>query len=92
VPRAGTTDPDVQVMHNHKGYAAGYNGQIAVTADQVIIGARLSQHPDDRTLLNPLLDTCRQQLTEAGIRPKPRTVLADSGSRPQIADPGAPVP
>jgi hypothetical protein len=52
VPRANTTDPDVQVMHNHKGYAAGYNGQIAVTADQVIIGARLSQHPDDRILLN----------------------------------------
>ena len=53
MPRASTTDPDVQVMHNHKGYAAGYNGQIAVTADQVIIGARLSQHPDDRTLLKP---------------------------------------
>ena len=46
---------------------------------QVIVGAMLSQHPVDRTLLHPLLDTCRQQLTEAGIRPKLRTVLADSG-------------
>jgi hypothetical protein len=52
VPLADTTDPDVRVMHNHKGYAAGCNSQIAATADQVIIGARLSQHPDDRTLLN----------------------------------------
>lgn len=39
----------------------------------------LSWHPVDRTLLHPLLDTCRQQLAEAGIAPKLRTVLADSG-------------
>jgi hypothetical protein len=50
-----------------------------VTAEQVIVGAMLSQHPVDRTLLHPLLDTCRQQLAEAGIRPELRTVLADSG-------------
>jgi hypothetical protein len=78
-PRANTTDPDVRVMRNQKGYVAGYNGQAVVTADQVIVGAMLSQHPVDRTLLHPLLDTCRQQLTDAGIRPKLRTVLAGSG-------------
>ena len=78
-PRANITDPDVRVMRNQKGYVAGYNGQAVVTADQVIVGAMLSQHPVDRTLLHPLLDTCREQLTEAGIRPKLRTVLADSG-------------
>jgi len=78
-PRANITDPDVRVMRNQKGYVAGYNGQLAVTADQVIVGAVLSQHPVDRTLLHPLLDTCRQQLTQAGIRPRLRTVLADSG-------------
>ena len=66
-------------MRNQKGYVAGYNGQLVVTAQQVIVGAMLSQHPVDRTLLHPLLDTCRQQLAEAGIRPKLRTVLADSG-------------
>ena len=78
-PRANITDPDVRVMRNQKGYVAGYNGQFVVTAGQVIAGAMLSQHPAGRTLLHPLLDTCRQQLTEAGIRPKLRTVLADSG-------------
>jgi transposase len=78
-PRANITDPDVRVMRNQKGYVAGYNGQAVVTADQVIVGAMLSQHPVDRTLLHPLLDTCREQLTEAGIRPRLRTVLADSG-------------
>jgi len=66
-------------MRNQKGYVAGYNGQAVVTADQVIAGAMLSRHPVDRTLLHPLPGTCRQQLTEAGIRPELRTVIADSG-------------
>jgi hypothetical protein len=78
-PRANITDPDVRVMRNQKGYVAGYNGQLVVTADQVIVGAMLSQHPVDRTLLHPLLDQCRDQLAAARIRPKLRTVLADSG-------------
>jgi transposase len=78
-PRANITDPDVRVMRNQKGYVAGYNGQLVVTTGQVIIGAMLSQHPVDRTLLHPLLDRCRGQLAAAGIRPKLRTVLADSG-------------
>jgi transposase len=78
-PRADTTDPDVRVMRNQKGYVSGYNGQLVVTAQQVIVGAMLSQHPVDRTLLHPLPGTCRQQLTEAGIQPNLRTVLADSG-------------
>jgi transposase len=78
-PRANITDPDVRVMRNQKGYVAGYNGQLVVTADQVIVGAMLSQHPVDRTLLHPLLDQCRDQLAAAGIRPKLRTVLADAG-------------
>jgi hypothetical protein len=78
-PRANITDPDVRVMRNQKGYVAGYNGQLVVTADQVIVGAMLSRHPVGRTLLHPLPGTCRQQLAEAGIGPKLHTVLADSG-------------
>ena len=66
-------------MKNQKGYLAGYNGQAVVTEHQVIVGAMLSQHPVDRTLLHPVLDSCRQQLTEAGIAAKLRTVLADAG-------------
>src|SRR5690242_19967701 len=50
-PRANITDPDVRIMRNQKGYVAGYNGQLVVTAQQVIVGAMLSQHPVDRTLL-----------------------------------------
>ena len=66
-------------MRNQKGYVAGYNGQAVVTADQVIVGAMVSWHPVGRTLLHPVLDSCRPQLTQAGIRPKLRTVLGDAG-------------
>ena len=66
-------------MRNQKGYVAGYHGQLVVTADQVIVGAVLSQHPAGRTLLHPLPGQCRDQLAGAGIEPKLRTVLADSG-------------
>jgi hypothetical protein len=66
-------------MRNQNGYVAGYNGQLVVTAQQVIVAAMLSWHPVGRTLLHPLLDTCRHQLAEAGISPKMQTVLADSG-------------
>ena len=78
-PRANVTDPDVRVMRNQKGYVAGYNGQLVVTMQQVIVGAMLSQHPVDRTLLHRCRVTCRQQLTQAGIKPRLRTVLADAG-------------
>jgi DDE family transposase len=73
------TDPDVRVMRNKKDYVSAYNSQLVVTEQQVIVGAMLSQHPVDRTLLRPLLDTYRLQLAEAGIRPRLRTVLADAG-------------
>jgi hypothetical protein len=66
-------------MRNQKGYVAGYSGQLVVTAGQVIAGAMLSRDPVGRTLLPPLPDTCRLQLTRAGIRPKLRTVRAGSG-------------
>jgi hypothetical protein len=78
-PRANLTDPDVRIMQSKKGYVSGYNGQLVVTCQQVIVGAMLSQHPVDRTVLHPVLDACRQQLTQAGIRPRLRTVLADAG-------------
>jgi len=78
-PRANLTDPDLRVMRNKKGYVSGYNGQLVVTEAQVIVGAMLSRHPVDRTLLYPLLEVRCQQLSEAGIRPGLRTVLADAG-------------
>jgi hypothetical protein len=51
---------DVRVMRNQRGYISGCNGQLVVTSQQVIVGAMLSQHPVDRTLLYPVLDQMKQ--------------------------------
>ena len=78
-PRANITDPDVRVMRNQKGYVAGYNGQLVVTGEQVIVGAMLSPSTQLTAPCSTRCWICRQQLTEAGIRPQLRTVLADAG-------------
>ena len=78
-PRANITDPDVRIMRNQKGYVAGYNGQLVVTAQQVIAGAMLSQHPVGRTPAAPLAGHLPPAAGRRGITPRLRTVLADSG-------------
>jgi transposase len=81
-PLANLTDPDVRIIRSKKGYVSGYNGRLVVTEQQVIVGAMLSQHPVDRTLLHPVLDACRQQLTEVGM---------DHGCAPCTPKPATPV-
>jgi transposase len=81
-PLANLTDPDVRIIRSKKGYVSGYNGRLVVTEQQVIVGAMLSQHPVDRTLLHPVLDACRQQLTEVGM---------DHGCAPCSPKPATPV-
>jgi hypothetical protein len=78
-PRASVTDPDARVMRSKHTLLTGYNAQLAVTDQQVIVGADLCQQSSDGGLLPAMIDTCRNQLTKAGITPRLRTVLADAG-------------
>jgi transposase len=77
--RANSTDPQARTVKTKHTLIVGYNAQAVVTADQVIVGATVSQKEVDRNLLHPTLDITRRQLTEAGIRPRLNTVVADSG-------------
>jgi len=65
-PRADITDPDVRVMRNQKGYVAGYNGQAVVTAQQVIVGAMMSQHPAGATCSTRCLISAGTSWTRRG--------------------------
>ena len=56
--RAGDAEPER--------LRGGYNGQPVVTAQQVIVGAMLSQHPVGRTLLHPLLDSAGRNWLRLG--------------------------
>jgi len=79
-PRANITGPDMRVMRNQNGYVARLQ---RATRGHRGPGHRPARccppHPVHRTLLHPLPGQCRNLLTAAGIRPKLRTVLADSG-------------
>lgn len=46
-PRASVTDPDSRRMKAKHGYLQGYNAQVGVTEDQIIVGFHVSQHPTD---------------------------------------------
>jgi transposase len=77
--RANTTDPQARTVRSKNTMIVGYNAQAVVTVDQIIVGATVMQKEVDYTLLHQVLDTARDQLTAAGVRPKLRTVVADSG-------------
>jgi len=80
-PRANTTDPDSRAMRGKAGLVQGYNGQAAVTKNQMIVGTVLTQKPTDITLTHDVLDEFRTQLTAAGLDPAGlATVLADAWS------------
>jgi transposase len=78
-PRANSTDPQARTMRSKNTLIVGYNAQAVVTTDQIIVGATVSQQAVDYTLLHDVLDTTRDQLRSAGINPRLRTVVADSG-------------
>jgi transposase len=71
-PRASTTDPDSRRMKAKHGFVQGYNAQAAttpdqITADQIIVGQRVSQHPTDHHQFSDVLDTVTATLRDAGI-------------------------
>ena len=41
------TDPESRIMPTRKGWIQGYNAQVAVTADQIIVAVSLGQNPAD---------------------------------------------
>jgi len=78
-PRASVTDPASRRMKAKVGFVQGYNAQIAVTADQIILGALVTQTATDHHLLPEVLAVIKQCLADAGITEELDTVLADAG-------------
>ena len=79
VAQANTTDPNSRIMKTQRRWVQGYNAQAAVTENQVIVAAVLSQDHNDVGLFDPLLVEVGRALTAAGIDPHIGTVLADAG-------------
>jgi len=77
--KANITDPDSRIMKTRKGYIQGFNAQAAVTKDQVIVAAELTQEENDVNQLHPMIEKAIENLEKAGIDEQVRAVVADAG-------------
>ena len=77
--KANITDPDSRIMKTRKGYIQGFNAQAAVTKEQVIVAAELTQEENDVNQLHPMIEKAIENLEEAGIDEQVGAVVADAG-------------
>lgn len=77
--KANTTDPDSRIMRTRQGYVQGYNGQAAVSPDQIILAAELTQDENDVGQLHPMIAATEKSLHDAGVCDPIGAVVADAG-------------
>jgi transposase len=77
------TDPDSRIMPTRGGWVQGYNGQLVVCADYLILAAELGNNQADTTCYQPMIsqaaDAARAIRRATGRRTRIGTVLADAG-------------
>jgi transposase len=84
---AGGLAPDYwalnEFLRQRGGFVLGYTGEIAVSQDHLIVGARVRQNTHDTPALVPMVEQ-----VEKHCRRRPHRVLADSGfySNQNVAD------
>ena len=77
--RANPTDPESRILKNRKGYVQGYNAQAAVTEEQIIVAAEVTQEENDVGQLHSTITKTAENLKSAGVEEKVGTALADAG-------------
>jgi len=77
------TDPDSRIMKTRTGWIQGFNGQLVVSADYLILAAELSNDTTDMAQYQPMITTTCTTITtintHTGAGWKIGTVLADAG-------------
>lgn len=77
--RANVTDPESRIMKTRRGYAQAYNAQAAVTREQIIVAAEVTQEANDVQQLAPMLEAVRESDRAARLGGMPDVCLADAG-------------
>jgi Transposase DDE domain len=79
-PRQPSTPPTLTAAVRGNGRTLqGYNAQAAVTLEQVVVAAELTQQANDLQQLAPMLAAIGTTLASAGIEARPQRLAADSG-------------
>ncbi len=76
--KANLTDPESRIMKTRTGYVQGYNAQVMVTKDQVIVAAEVTQQQNDVQQLQPMVARAQEELWAASAK-KMKVVVADAG-------------
>ena len=77
--KANVTDPQSRIMKTRSGYVQGYNAQAAVTENQIIVAAEVTQECNDVGQLLPMLAKIEENLKAAGAPEAMTAALADAG-------------
>lgn len=81
---ANTTDPQSRIMPTRRGFLQGYNAQVAVTSDQLIVAVQVGQSPNDQGCFTPMMRAtqdaaARLHAVTGNADHVIGTVLADAG-------------
>jgi len=81
---ANTTDPQSRIMPTRRGFLQGYNAQVAVTGDQLIVAVQVGQSPNDQGCFTPMMQAAQEAATRMHTVTGNAdhiigTVLADAG-------------
>lgn len=77
--KANMTDPESRIMKSRKGYVQGYNAQMVVSQDQLILAAKVTQEENDQHQWEPMMGEMRSNLKATGRRNQVKVGLGDAG-------------
>lgn len=76
--RVNTTDPDSRPMKTPTGFVQGFNAQVAVTEDHLIVATDVTNQNADSPHFRPMVEQVIANLDAVGAEPA-ATVVADAG-------------
>jgi len=77
---ANTTDPDSRMLRARNRFVQGYNAKAALSSDQVVVAAEVTNAANDATMLIPMVGASEANLAAAGAT-APAVFAADTGYR-----------
>lgn len=80
--KANPTDPDSRIMKTRKGYIQGYNAQLVVSEDQIILAAEVVNEANDQAQFEPMMAKAEVAVAALCLHGQERrieAVTADAG-------------
>jgi transposase len=77
--QANTTDPDSRMLRARNRFVQGYNAQAAMSEDQVIVAAELTNAANDSTMFVPLVEATESNLSGPAPTQAVGAYAADAG-------------